>query len=648
MTQIVSQIVDVAVPVVSTVMIGKVALTVTRWSVIATAKKFGAWDPRWNEKIPRLFFWRPLWRCFIAYKEWCEEHFGLGEPNAGLLKTRTQLCMQFKEGDSLMGRVRLPLGLPCPDLTGEPIETHKVIIGPAASGKSVTEATQLGLMSSTATAAIYDPKGQHTHNILYALADQGHKLVVIDPLSTLPRASGKLELFANIRELNRRMDGCFDTILLDKFAAAIFPEDGSPNKFFVLTPRQLWTRVMAYAMSLDTEATVLDARRLLTHGLGDETDTDPKKRMLMLWFGMARSKHLNGYVAEAGIAMIDADEKTRSNVLMTTRTRTEFWSHEQIQAVSDGNDAFISDLKPNAGIVPGNDEGLIISFVIPVGLATTTFKPYLAQWFAMMFFMFEAIPGDHSPKARLVIEELQSFGGSIDGIDAVAPLLRGYGCSFTAITQDIHGLEKALGEKPANSLIASSSHVQFVATNDTKTRGMIQNLALGEETRTKRKLGFLWKLYTYTRPVFTNDQLRRVLSPKRKHILVHRAGGRAALVKQAPGYSELPVWLHYPDRDHGETPARAWFRSIYESYTKPVLTIEAEQVNEGEYDIPSEPEELPDPQPQYVFTREDALALFGLTEPFSSKEVAARAKCMNDNFPPEMILAAVETLGGAK
>lgn len=272
---------------------------------------------------------------------------------------------------------------------------------------------------------------------------------------------------------------------------------------------------------------------------------------------MARST--DDYVSEAGIAMLDLDDRTRSNILQTTRSRTEFWAHPQIVRVSNGNDAFLTDLKPE----PGNDDGLIVSFVVPVGLANTTFKPFLAQWFAFMFFMFEAIPGDLNPKCRMIIEELQSFAGSIDGIDTVVPLLRGYGCSFTGITQNLSGLYEALGQNNADSMIASSSHVQFTGTNDPRTLRCAQDLALGKKTIRKRKWGILWVTETRHKPVMTDDQLRRVLSPKRKQILCHRAGTRAMLLKQAPGYQELPVWLCYPDRDHGETAARALFRRMF-------------------------------------------------------------------------------------
>lgn len=539
----------------------KIAETLIRWTAIFALKYFGAWDPRWDALTPRLFPWRPVWGAYLRFQEWREEFFKLGEDNAGLSGWLTQLSKQYRNDSSLMGRVRLPLGLPCPVLSGEKVETHKLVVGPAGSGKSVTEQTQLGLLSKRGTCALYDPKGQHTHNILYALADRGHKLVVIDPLNSMPRLTGKLELFANMRELNRRMNGNFDTILLDKFSAAIFPDGSSNQQFFVLTPRQLWARLMKFAMLLGPETTVLTARRLLTHGFIEHADGDANLAMTMLWTAMSKSP--DDYVSEAGIAMLDLDDRTRSNILQTTRTRTEFWSHPQIMNVSNGNDAFVSDLKPEAH----NDDGLIISFVIPVGLANSTFKPYLAQWFALMFFMFEAIPGDLSPKCRMVIEELQSFAGSIEGIDTVVPLLRGYGCSFTGITQNISGLHEALGRNNADSMIASSSHVQFTGTNDQFTLDTIQKLALGDKTIKKRKWGFLWVKDRRSKPLMTNDQLRRVLAPHRKQILCHRAGHRAMLLKQAPGYRELPVWLAYADRDHGETPARAWFRSLYESWT---------------------------------------------------------------------------------
>jgi len=638
MAQIVPIITEIVVPTAKIIVVVKGGETLIRWIVIATLKKVGAWDPRWEARVPRLLPWRWFWRGYIAYKEWREEYFKRGEECAGMSGWLTQLTKQFRESDNLMGKVILPFGMPCPVLCGEKIETHQLVIGQSGAGKSVTVQTQLGLMADRATCAIFDPTGVHTPNVLYALQDRGHKLVVIDPLNSLPRASGKLCLFANVRELNRRMGDDFSTILLDKFSAALFPDDSSNNKFFVLTPRQLWARLMKFTMDLGPHTTVLDARRYLTHGLIEYADGDAQLALVMLWTAMAESGE--EYVSAAGIAMLELDPKTRSNILETTRTNTAFWSHKATKRVSDANHAFVSDLKPESG----NDDGLIISFVIPVGLANTTLKPFLAQWFSLMFFMFEAIPGNCSPKSRVVIEELQSFAGSIDGISTVVPLLRSRGCAFTGITQNPSGLAEAIGQNNAESMIASSSHVQFVGANDVTTRELIQKISLGKRTVRRRKWGFLWTIEKNHKPIFTDDQLRRVMSTKRKRIFVHRADSRPMLLRQAPGYQELPVWLHYADRDHGESASREWFRSIYDRYMLQTKTSAPDSLTEEPDELFPEPPEEMQRQPAYAVSRADALALFGLTDPYSPKEIAARAACLNDNFPPALINAAKQAL----
>ena len=137
---------------------------IVRTLVFSTLKRFGAYDPHWDRKWPRLP-WRPVWFAWVKFIEWKEENFSGGSHNAGRANWITQLALSYKEGDSLIGAVRLPFGIPNYSLIGEPSERHKVYVASARSGKSVQLMTEIALMPDDACALILDPKSAITEDV---------------------------------------------------------------------------------------------------------------------------------------------------------------------------------------------------------------------------------------------------------------------------------------------------------------------------------------------------------------------------------------------------------------------------------------------------------------------------------------------------
>lgn len=553
------EVLEVAAPVFKTVVAIGGANAGVRIFVTTALQKIGAHDPRWDRYWPRLP-WRPVWRARIACKQWVEENFKEGEPNAGKASSLTQLATPFRPGHSLIGRVKLPWNLPYYGLIGEKSERHTLYIASPRSGKSLQLQTALANLPLDACAVVVDPKGHHTNDVLIPLERQGHELVVIDPLAILKRVSQSINLIRQIDFINRRLGQDMTTMLCNRMADASFPQAANEKQFFTNVPRELWARLICFGKQTIPGCTMMDIRKLLNVGLIEGAPDDPELAMLMLWEAMRACDAYDGYVSSVGAQMLSMDARTRENVLATARSKTAFWDHHQVQSVSAENDVDLTDLK-------NPDSNVIISLVAPVGEIRTTLKPWFGQIISLSLAIMELIPGDLKTKTQFVLEEVQALGGgTLQGVGESFPLLPGYGASVTAVAQDIPGLRKAFPDD-WESMIGSAQHVVFMASNDPETFNFIAENAFGTRTvrRKKWRIPFLWTVERYEQPVITPDQVRRLLEVGRSNAVVMRNGKRSMIVKTALSYKTLPVWMLDPSMDHGETFLRRFTRKVIQA-----------------------------------------------------------------------------------
>ena len=603
---------------------------ILRTVVFSTLKWFGAFDPRWDEKWPRLP-WRVFWRGWLFFTEWREENFSGGTPNAGKAGWITQLALSpYKEGHSLIGRVRLPFGIPNYSMIGEPSERHKVFIGSARSNKSVQLKTELALLPDNACALVTDPKGEITEEILIPLEEAGHELCVLDVMNCTSRKSQSINFHRQVDLINERLGEDRTTMILDRMASIFFPPSKNEKQFFTDMGREGWARIDCFAKLTIRNSSQLDTRRLVQVGFIEKAGGDEKLAMAMLWKAMIRCDAYDGYVSSWGAQMLEIDERTRSNVLATIRSKTAFLDHPQVKAVSRGNDVNLCDLK-------NPDSGLIVSIPAPVGDMKTTLRPWIGSIVSLSLAVMEWIPGDLKPKTRFVLEEAQAIGEqALPGLGDTAALMAGMGVQLTVVVQGMTGFAKAFPQD-YKSIIGNAQHVVFMASNEPETYEYIANKAFGERTvrRKKWRLPFLWTVASWHEPVITPDKARRYLESSRNNAIVMRNGKRSMFVKAAKSFQTLPVWMIRPSAVHGETPARAWFRHLYETHLK-ALSGSSENRNSP----------APVPFPSHTMTRSDALALFGLSEPFSRNEIAARAAMLRATFPPELINTARRILEG--
>ncbi len=607
-----------------------------RTAFFAVLRNFGAFDPLWDQYWPR-FPWRPLWRAWIKITEWKEENFSGGDANAGKANWLTQLALRYEEGHSLIGCVRLPFGIPHYALIGEASERHKVIVASARSWKSVQLATEIALMPRNACALILDPKEDFTHDIGFKLEERGHELCVLAPLGIKGRQSQSINFHRQVDFINERLGEDRTTMIFDRIASLYFPPEGNEKPFFRDMGREGWARINCFAKLTIPNSSMVDARRLVQHGYKEEADGDSELAMTMLWMAMQQCDAYDGYVSSFGSQMLNMDDRSRENVLATIRSKTAFLDHAQVRAVSQDNDVNLCDLK-------NPDKNLIITVPAPVGDMRTTLRPWIGSIFSLSLAVMEWIEGDLKTKTRFIIEEAQAIGESaLPGLGDTAALMAGMGVQLTVVVQGMSGFEKAF-PKDYKSIIGNAQHVVFMASNEPETYEYAANKAFGNKTIRRKKwfLPFLWTVSKREEPVITPDKVRRYLEAGRSNAIVMRNGKRSMFVKVAKGFKLLPVWMINPSRTHGETAARAWFRSIHDAQKK--AGNPKPPINER---FP-EPTPQPAPPPHiYDLSYDDALALFGLSVPYSRGEISARADLLANSFPPEIVSAAREILEAA-
>jgi type IV secretory pathway TraG/TraD family ATPase VirD4 len=292
-----------------------------------------------------------------------------------------------------------------------------------------------------------------------------------------------------------------------------------------------------------------------------EADGDPQLAFDLLWEAMLACQIYNGYVSATGAEMIDLDERTRSNVLATAKSKTAFWDHEQIRSISVDNDINLCGFKDP-------DCNQLLSLTVPVGELKTTLKPWAGVITSLSLAVMEYIPGDLKVKTRFVLEEVQALGSAaLHGISGQMALLPGMGAQITIVAHTISGL-KAEFPKDWETMIGTAQQVIFMASNDEATIGFIERMALGSKTVKQKKWGipFLWTVRRFEKQIMDGDQIRRLLEAGRENAIVLRNGRRTIIAKNALSYKVLPVWMINPNRDHKEQPARAWFRKVWEDF----------------------------------------------------------------------------------
>lgn len=585
------------------------------WAVCA--RRYGFWHPNYDYFWPRLP-WRPFWRIWAKFCEWFEEVFSMGgKQTAGWLSVLSSLCLQYQDGDVLLGRVRHWLGGWFQPMGFAP-QRHLMMIAGTGSGKSVFLASLLALLNKFSSAFVIDPKGTLARTIVPAQIARGRNAHALDPLGITGLASASWEPLAELAVLNVRLGDDVTTLFLDKIAEALVEKHPSEKPFWPESARLLLSSVLGHVLTSEPpeKRNIVRARELINVGYREFSD-DPKEALDLLWIDMRDNPALGGHIAKGGAFMLGASENGGNDVLATLRAATKFLDHPQVQRLSRHSSFNLCDLK-------GGSDWVIC--VAP----TTEIRGALKPWFRMLsmcaLYCFEMIPGGLKHPCLFAIDEMPSLGNIPDFETALA-VMRGYGVRFLGIAQDLGNFKQAYPESWA-SFIGNADAVYWMGVNHPATAEFLSR-QLGKATR-KDATGYgkNKRLFLNEREVMTADQVRRFLSPKRGNMIVTRFGERPIRARLMPYFKELPVWLYAPDPEHREAAPRAWFRNLQRRFA---------QLRSKDNAHKSVKE----------MSAAEARAMFGVSEHYTLAEIDQRARLLSARFAPVLISEARRVLEAA-
>ncbi|ADM09230.1 hypothetical protein PB2503_05797 [Parvularcula bermudensis HTCC2503] len=578
------------------------------WALIA--RRYGFWHPTHDWFWPRLP-WRPIWRAWAQLLDWFEEVFSMGgKQTAGWLSVASSLCLQFKDGDVLLGRVRHWLGGWVQPMGMKP-QRHMMMIAGTGSGKSVFLASQLAVLNSSTSAFAIDPKGTLATTILPSQVRNGRTAHVLDPLRITKQQSASWDPLHELVALNARIGEDVSTLYLDKIAEACVEKHPSEKPFWPESARLIWSSILGHVLTTEPSErrNIVRARELVSVGYRELSD-DPQEALDFLWIAMRDNPAFSGHVAKGGAFMLGASANGADDVLATLRAATKFLDHPQVRAISRNSTFNLCDLKGGA------------DWVVCVA-PTTEIRGALRPWFRLLtmsaLYGFEMIPGGLENPSLFAIDEMPSLGNMPD-VEAALAVMRGYGVRFLGVAQDIGNLKQAYPTSWA-SFIGNADAVFWMGVNHPSTADFLSQ-QLGKATR-KEKTGRGKNKHQFVneREVMTPDQVRRFLNPKRGNMIVTRFGERPIRARLMPYYKELPVWLYEPDPEHREETPRAQFRSW----------LRGQHFAVPRFSGP-------------VFSRRmseaDARALFGITGHYTPSDLDQRSQLLRDRFAPEIVASA--------
>lgn len=216
--------------------------------------------------------------------------------------------------------------------------------------------------------------------------------------------------------------------------------------------------------------------------------------------------------------------RQRDDVTRTAQEHTVFLDAPELQRVSARSDFLLDDLRT----------GRVSVYVcLPPNMISGTAKRWVRLLVLMFLDVMQRANTPLSPPVLLAIDEFPNLG-RLEGIEAVAPVLRSYGVRFLATGQTIEEFRSTYPDC-WNGFIGGAEAVQFMGVMDPSTVEFVMGL-----------VGM---------PVMKAHQVVRLLSPEGNNQVIWRGDKkRPMLLKTAPYFWYLPSW-YYDGEPRWERPS---------------------------------------------------------------------------------------------
>ncbi|SDZ73417.1 type IV secretory system conjugative DNA transfer family protein [Rubrimonas cliftonensis] len=538
------------------------AIAASHAAYATAARRLGLWNPAAHH----LWLWLP-WRAlasaYLRLRAYIDNEWrSAGAPTGGFAGTLTKLCLVFRPGDVLLGRLSIA-GVGFAQPVGQRLERHLFMLAGTGGGKTSFLTTMLALHPGNAF--VIDPKGKMAETLRArrggggdGVIGLGKSIAVLDPYGIVPnQISDCWNPLTEIETAIAREGPLAAVRYADKLAEGLIRIEGR-QPYFPRAARKFLSGLVLYVLTEDPPPmrTMLRVHQLVNAGLAEDMrratgkSVTPQQGFQFLLQEMARNTR---YAAIASAASVFSDARSAGDVMAGLKVALSVYDNDLVRAISAHSTFSLHDLKL------GRQDVFVCA---PTG----SVNGELSDWFRLLTVMslaiFESVPGDLKPKCFFAIDELPSLG-AIEKLDKGPAVLRSYGVQFLGVAQTLSALSDVY-PKTWRNWLGNADAVYWMATNDDETAQQLAE-TLGRATGSGVET-----------EVLTADQIKRYLDPDTCNVIVTRFGKRALKLKTSPYFRELPVYYYTPDGDHRERPlrraARALMRRLSPGRAGPVRT----------------------------------------------------------------------------
>jgi len=529
----------------------------------------------------RRLLWRVIWgdpfagvgsrkegiiEVFIRLGDWWEivRKFGR-EPTARWAGFFEVVSQGYAWGDVFLGRpwtfwggLKMPIGIAT--------EKHMVTIAGTGSGKS-TAGLIPNLCTYPGSMLVIDPKGELARITARRRADggngvegMGQNLAVLDPYGVTDFGeSPSYNPFAEMASLAMENQDAVVSFA-GKIADALVRPMGSVDSYFDNAARTLIRGLVLYIFVHEPKEkrNLVRLRELLMEGDVVAYDAAVREQrfkrgdMTPFEFMLERMQEVRGarygnVIAGCSSSVTMMAGPQLGSVVTTAQEHTTFLDSPEIQKVCKKSHLLLSDLKK---------EPWSVYVCLPLNAVTGPESRWLRMFVMLFIDLMIRTKEKPWPPVLLAIDEFPNLG-RLDGIELVAPTMRGFGVRLWVVGQDVAQFKNIYPET-WTGLIGGAEAVQFMGLNHPATLDFAVDLLGQHEVTRQTGQG----VRVEARPLLDREQLSRFLDKDKGNQVVWFGRKRSMRLKLAPYYEYLPPWYYTPDKNFREGFLRRLYRKF--------------------------------------------------------------------------------------
>lgn len=543
-----------------------VILSFIFWSILVTRtlRLAGLYNPFWNvedRKRGLVLQW------LLKLRDWREELTRFGK----LATTKWASLMEvvshrYCDGDIFLGRPRLFSGAMLRPV-GIKTDKHFLTIGDSGSGKS-DAALVPNLCLHRGSLLAVDLKGDLTAITGWQRGDKGlrQNVFVVDPyLQVMGKGySAKYNPFDEMKAAENDPERVISYAA--KIAEALVKPmsekeiywDNAARTFirgvilYIFVREEEWKRNLLRLRELVMEGDVEIFEQAEAEGIGKKNQTSHD----ILLAGMMACKGEGAYgdaISSAAASIMMMGEGQRGSIVKTAQEQTALLDLPEIRELSGKSDFLLEWFA----------HGQISVFLV---MPPNELKGAQGRWVRMFILLFiDMVMRLDKPLSDPVLLAIEEFPylGPLEGIEAVAPVMRSRGVQFWAVAQDIAQL-KATYPETWKSLVDGASGIQFIGVTHPETLDFIVERLGMQEVKSGPQVE--------VRPLLDAAQVEKFLAKNNKNQIVWFGSQRPMKLKLCPYYEYLPWWYYITD-EFKDTPVREfWRRLIWRDKGRPRQT----------------------------------------------------------------------------